>query len=109
MVSLAPLKLLDLRTSGASRLGIPTDAVRGRAQQAGRKFSKQLYDRTDFDGIAYMSRITNAECFAIYDRAVTSKLDPACPVRSEGHTSELQSTMRNSYAVFCMKKTNSYS
>lgn len=74
-----PLKLLDLRTSGASRLGIPTDAARGRAQQAGRKFSQQLYDATDFDEIVYMSRITNAECVAIYDRAI-SKLDPVCPV-----------------------------
>src|SRR3546814_2999069 len=26
--------------------------------------------------------------------------------RSEGHTSELQSLMRNSYAVFCLKKQN---
>src|SRR3546814_9723146 len=26
--------------------------------------------------------------------------------RSEGHTSELQSLMRISYAVFCLKKTN---
>src|SRR3546814_6514127 len=26
-------------------------------------------------------------------------------VRSEEHTSELQSLMRNSYAVFCLKKT----
>src|SRR3546814_5385478 len=26
--------------------------------------------------------------------------------RSEGHTSELQSLMRNSYAVFCWKKKN---
>src|SRR3546814_4336962 len=31
--------------------------------------------------------------------------DPACQaVRSEEHTSELQSLMRNSYAVFCLKK-----
>lgn len=80
MVALAPLKLLDLRTSGASRLGVPTDAVRGRAQQSGRKFSQQLHDTTDFDGIAYMSRITNAECVAIYNRAVTAKLVPSCPV-----------------------------
>src|SRR3546814_9917982 len=29
----------------------------------------------------------------------------AWPVRSEEHTSELQSLMRNSYAVFCLKKT----
>src|SRR3546814_6641988 len=28
----------------------------------------------------------------------------AHPVRSEEHTSELQSLMRNSYAVFCLKK-----
>src|SRR3546814_2121671 len=29
---------------------------------------------------------------------------PAAPVRSEEHTSELQSLMRISYAVFCLKK-----
>ena len=76
----SPLKLLDLRTSGATRLGIPTDAARGRSQLAGRRFSQELYDDTDFDGIIYMSRITNAECVAVYDRAVTTTLDPACPV-----------------------------
>src|SRR3546814_5501738 len=33
-----------------------------------------------------------------------------CVTRSEEHTSELQSLMRNSYAVFCLKKktTNTY-
>src|SRR3546814_5850059 len=30
---------------------------------------------------------------------------PAMPMRSEEHTSELQSLMRISYAVFCLKKT----
>src|SRR3546814_5661328 len=29
-----------------------------------------------------------------------------CGGRSEEHTSELQSLMRNSYAVFCLKKKN---
>src|SRR3546814_7917319 len=29
-----------------------------------------------------------------------------CDNRSEEHTSELQSLMRNSYAVFCLKKNN---
>src|SRR3546814_10610065 len=29
-----------------------------------------------------------------------------CPHRSEEHTSELQSLMRISYAVFCLKKKN---
>src|SRR3546814_1350668 len=31
-----------------------------------------------------------------------------CAVRSEEHTSELQSLMRNSYAVFCLKKKTRY-
>src|SRR3546814_1901517 len=30
------------------------------------------------------------------------------PRRSEEHTSELQSLMRSSYAVFCLKKKNTY-
>src|SRR3546814_2792349 len=35
----------------------------------------------------------------------TKELQPAL-ARSEEHTSELQSLMRNSYAVFCLKKKN---
>src|SRR3546814_2091111 len=31
------------------------------------------------------------------------------PARSEEHTSELQSLMRISYSVFCLKKQNNYS
>src|SRR3546814_1890377 len=50
--------------------------------------------------------------------AVRSRLPPCMPCpdraawrrtivrRSEEHTSELQSLMRSSYAVFCLKKTN---
>src|SRR3546814_3962208 len=37
----------------------------------------------------------------------TEKLEPA-QIRSEEHTSELQSLMRISYAVFCLKKKQSY-
>src|SRR3546814_9548490 len=32
--------------------------------------------------------------------------EPLCRMRSEEHTSELQSLMRISYAVFCLKKKN---
>src|SRR3546814_9619018 len=32
--------------------------------------------------------------------------EPEPDLRSEEHTSELQSLMRNSYAVFCLKKKN---
>src|SRR3546814_3564498 len=38
-------------------------------------------------------------------RRSTRKRAPS-PARSEEHTSELQSLMRNSYAVFCLKKKN---
>src|SRR3546814_10340952 len=37
------------------------------------------------------------------DELATSGARPSAP-RSEEHTSELQSLMRNSYAVFCLKK-----
>src|SRR3546814_974602 len=33
-------------------------------------------------------------------------IETTAGTRSEEHTSELQSPMRNSYAVFCLKKTN---
>src|SRR3546814_4925595 len=35
---------------------------------------------------------------------VEDRLDPTTIMRSEEHTSELQSLMRISYAVFCLKK-----
>src|SRR3546814_3348308 len=44
-----------------------------------------------------------ARCLArpAFDRALKAQL---AAFRSEEHTSELQSLMRNSYAVFCLKK-----
>src|SRR3546814_8394489 len=41
--------------------------------------------------------------------ATRSPLPPTSHFRSEEHTSELQSLMRISYAVFCLKKTNNQS
>src|SRR3546814_4534046 len=38
------------------------------------------------------------------DYSQASSIDPAPFERSEEHTSELQSLMRSSYAVFCLKK-----
>src|SRR3546814_1908063 len=35
---------------------------------------------------------------------VANWIESDCRLRSEEHTSELQSLMRNSYAVFCLKK-----
>jgi RES domain len=72
-----PLTVIDLRTKGLMRLGISTDAARGKAHEAGRCFSQALYDGFDVDGILYLSRLTGAECVAVYDRAVASKLRSA--------------------------------
>src|SRR3546814_8636801 len=47
-----------------------------------------------------------------FDVAPQVKRDPSVqtisPMRSEEHTSELQSLMRISYAVFCLKKQKKY-
>ena len=77
-----PLFLLDLRYEGANLLGVSTDAVRAKAQPAGRRLSQSLYDETTFDGIVYMSRITNRECVAVYDRAVAPNLEADSPALS---------------------------
>src|SRR3546814_4729865 len=37
-----------------------------------------------------------------------AELSDECGLRSEEHTSELQSLMRISYAVFCLKKKNNH-
>src|SRR3546814_1584654 len=47
------------------------------------------------------SRLPTFPCSARYDR---HNRDQAAMIRSEEHTSELQSLMRISYAVFCLKK-----
>src|SRR3546814_2544321 len=41
-------------------------------------------------------------------QAKSNASQPSCVVRSEEHTSELQSLMRISYAVFCLTKKNTH-
>src|SRR3546814_1038528 len=41
-----------------------------------------------------------------WDASRSRKTIAGKPIRSEEHTSELQSLMRISYAVFCLKKNN---
>ncbi len=70
----APLTLIDLRTTGLVRLGISTEAARGKAQGQGRKLSQAIYDQTDAQGLIYNSRLTGGACICIYDRALTGRL-----------------------------------
>src|SRR3546814_2281822 len=60
----------------------------------------------DFDGV-----IVFDESHAMQNAAGSrsERGDGAPSQRSEEHTSELQSLMRISYAVFCLKKTNALS
>lgn len=88
-----PLFLLDLRNEGASLLGVSTDAVRAKAQAAGRRLSQSLYDQTTFDGIVYMSRITNRECVAVYDRAVAPGLEADSPAVDLKHLATLRTIL----------------
>ncbi len=66
----APLMLIDLRTTGLVRLGVSTEAARGKAQGQGRKLSQAIYDQTDAQGLIYNSRLTGGACICIYDRVL---------------------------------------
>ena len=69
-----PLTLIDLRTTGLVRLGVSTEAARGKAQGQGRRLSQAIYDQTDAEGLVYGSRLTGRACLCIYDRAMPSGL-----------------------------------
>src|SRR3546814_9124223 len=59
-------------------------------------------------GCATMQGLTPCEKAILAKYAADKIIDSVCPLasRSEEHTSELQSLMRISYAVFCLKKNN---
>src|SRR3546814_2595832 len=60
------------------------------------------FDRR-IDAIGTFARLPEAEALAAANKRIGNILKKAG--RSEEHTSELQSLMRISYAVFCLKKT----
>lgn len=68
--AVAPLRLVDIRTTGLLRLGVSSDAGRGRDQRSGRRLSQAVHDESDADGILYRSRLTDGLCCAVYERAV---------------------------------------
>src|SRR3546814_6621077 len=68
------------------------------------------YDRGIDNSPAHMRRSCEESLARLgvdtIDLYYVHRIDPAVPIeeRSEEHTSELQSLMRTSYAVFCLKK-----
>ncbi len=69
-----PLTLIDLRTTGLVRLGVSTEAARGKAQGQGRRLSQAIHDQTDAEGLIYNSRLTGGACLCVYDRALPGGL-----------------------------------
>jgi hypothetical protein len=69
VTALSPLQVLDLRTTGLLRLGVSTDAARAKAHREGQQLSKAVYGAFAVDALLYSSRLTSAECLAVYDRA----------------------------------------
>src|SRR3546814_9961621 len=71
-----------------------------------------LFPYTTLFRSAPPSETTTPACFATDGRCAVAMNGPQCLVslsrRSEEHTSELQSLMRISYAVFCLKKKKSH-
>jgi hypothetical protein len=59
---------------GLLRLGVSTEAARGKAQGQGHKLSQAVYDQTDAQGLIYTSRLTGRTCLCVYDRALPGGL-----------------------------------
>src|SRR3546814_10599550 len=57
-------------------------------------------------GLILLADMTDAELDDYFRVIRIEAKTPRTETRSEEHTSELQSLMRNSYAVFCLKKKN---
>src|SRR3546814_7860651 len=80
-----------------------------RARSAGQALVETLAVHLLLHGNAYVQMAVGAdgevaELFALRPERVSVEADARGWPRSEEHTSELQSLMRISYAVFCLKK-----
>src|SRR3546814_10600688 len=69
------------------------------------QFGAQIPTRSPTSTPAAISALASRSTSASNSRQV--QRDPLATSRSEEHTSELQSLMRISYAVFCLKKKQS--
>src|SRR3546814_6108000 len=65
-----------------------------------------LRDLAGHPDVEHCGHLMHGEAHAIDGCASLQLVDRGAQDRSEEHTSELQSLMRTSYAVFCLKKKN---
>src|SRR3546814_1846663 len=74
------------------------------AQYRGQQYTLATLPKDDAATYEMITRADTIGVFQIESRAQMAMLPRLKPERSEEHTSELQSLMRISYAVFCLKK-----
>src|SRR3546814_8265832 len=80
-----------------------------RSEESGaRRHRPGLHDRRRSAAGPAPPHAVHGALHARRSRRTPSIETPAHAGRSEEHTSELQSLMRTSYAVFCLKKKNKY-
>src|SRR3546814_6819813 len=94
-------ELVDQRNVGFEQL-----SVRGKRAQHGRNAVGILLFHAPFSLLSIQRR-ARAKASPVSSHSM--KGVPPTAIRSEEHTSELQSLMRISYAVFCLKKKNTTS
>jgi hypothetical protein len=85
-----PLYLVDLRTDGYFQLGVSTDIASAKGWDQSRKLAQYVYDHTALDGFLYRSRLTGANCIAVFNRAIDAKLTSGKP-RPPGLATTLKS------------------
>src|SRR3546814_10355287 len=95
----ADVDVITCRAGAVRALAI--DAARGleqpRVAKVGEGIQVGVGDRPDAAAVAAVTAVRTTE------RHVLEAQEANAAVRSEEHTSELQSLMRNSYAGFCLK------
>src|SRR3546814_1027213 len=95
----------DVCSSDLHDLRAPLRTIEGFS----RLLSERYADKVDDTGRDYLARVRKAA--GRMDDLIGALLKMSrvsrSPLRSEEHTSELQSLMRISYAVFCLKKKKS--
>src|SRR3546814_3279767 len=106
-----PLLHLLISSAGQHCLDMTNAKALACAVDSGEEFACRFSDINTLGrieaiiAIAAIVRWTFPEVTQQYGAAATARLHQSAK-RSEEHTSELQSLMRISYAVFCLKKKN---
>src|SRR3546814_4488419 len=99
---------IALNMKGIDYDRVPVNLVEGAQKEA----EYRARNPQGFVPMLEMGGMRLTQSLAIIDWLDTAapepRLIPADPARSEEHTSELQSLMRISYAVFCLKKKNKH-